>query len=64
MSEEKDVHASGNNIATIPEPDDRINITRKKQVFITYTDHKAKFKKKQSCRQIKAEINKVNKTIL
>ena len=54
-------------IATKLHLDDRINITAKREAFITFKDHKPNFVKNPTCRLInpaKAEVGKISKQLL
>ena len=59
--------AEARTIATKLALDDRINITAKREAFITLKDHKPNFDNKPTCRLInptKSEIGKISKHIL
>jgi uncharacterized protein YcbX len=59
--------AEAKTIATKLALDDRINITAKREAFITLKDHKPNFDNKPTCRLInptKSEIGKISKHIL
>ena len=64
---EENITGTDKAIATKLELDDRIDITDKKQAFITLKDHKPNFRNNPTCRLInptKPEIGKISKQIL
>ena len=66
-SQEKSTEENERTVARSLKVDDRLEITAKKEAFITLKDHKPNFKNKAECRLInptKTEIGKVSKNII
>ena len=67
QSLEKEISLGDKRIAQNLKLDDRINVTAKKQAFVTLKDHKENFDNRPSCRLInptKSDIGKISKQIL